>query len=106
MNEDVKDTMELADWVRACIGWLEYPQLKSAVQGKLYAIATELDERGWQPMETAPTHVTVLLDIPPFDPMTGVKREDGTWMVGARSIIGKTPPNEPEHWMPLPERPT
>jgi hypothetical protein len=58
----------------------------------------------WQPIETAPREPgsEVLLYIPPFTPMQGVRRTDGTWMVGARSIIGRAAPYEPTHWMPLP----
>ena len=64
-------------------------------------------EQGWQPIETAPGHMgsEVLLFIPPFAPMQGVRRSDGTWMVGARSIIGRLAPGHPTHWRPLPAEP-
>jgi hypothetical protein len=47
----------------------------------------------------------VLLFIPPFAPMQGVRRSDGTWMAGARSIIGTRAPGQPTHWRPLPAAP-
>ena len=62
----------------------------------------------WQPIETAPDYQTVLIYVPPFDPMQGTKSgRFKTWMVGARSIIGRnlSPDMQPTHWMPLPEPP-
>lgn len=62
----------------------------------------------WRPIATAPDNVPVLIFVPPFAPMQGVRsKEFGTWMAGARGIIGRTldPGMEPTHWMPLPEPP-
>lgn len=63
----------------------------------------------WQPIETAPRDAgsEVLLNVPPFAPMQGVRRSDGSWMVGARSIIGTAlrAGMEPTHWCPLPAPP-
>lgn len=65
------------------------------------------DAAAWQTMESAPRELgsEVLLFIPPFAPMQGVRRGDGSWMVGARSIIGRGAPSEPTRWRPLPEPP-
>ena len=63
---------------------------------------------GWQPIETAPEYKAVLIYVPPFDPMQGVRSgRYGTWMVGAQSFVGRDLPvgYRPTHWMPLPAPP-
>lgn len=60
-------------------------------------------------MEAAPDYEEVLLHVPPFAPMQGTRSgRFKTWMVGARSIIGRDlgPDNSPRMWRPLPTPPT
>lgn len=74
------------------------------VEGVRRAI-TAYERALWQPAETAPHGVPVLVEIEPFNLMQGVRSERfGTWMVGAQSIIGKAPPAEPSRWRPMPPR--
>ena len=71
-------------------------------------VRAQLKAETWLPMSTAPDHQAVLLCVPPFAPMQGVRsRNYGTWMVGAQSIIGRVlmPGTEPRAWMPLPDPP-
>ena len=60
-------------------------------------------------MEAATDYEEVLLHVPPFAPMQGTRSgRFKTWMVGARSIIGRDlgPDNSPRMWRPLPTPPT
>lgn len=69
---------------------------------------SDVQKTTWHPIETAPDYKTVLIYVPPFEPVQGTRSGlYKTWMVGARSIIGKDLPvgMEPTHWMPLPEPP-
>jgi hypothetical protein len=52
---------------------------------------------GWQPIETAPTAVTLLLFVDPYI-LTGVRFRKA-WMNRGEHIA-------PTHWMPLPAAPT
>jgi hypothetical protein len=46
--------------------------------------------RVWEPIERAPDYEAVLIALPPFDHMQATRSgRFGTWMVGARSIIGR-----------------
>ena len=52
---------------------------------------------GWQPIETAPAAVTLLLFVDPYI-LTGVRFRNA-WMNRGEHIA-------PTHWMPLPAAPT
>lgn len=80
------------------------------INNKILALRDALfayERATWQPIETAPRDVgaEVLLFVPPFPPMQGTRRSDGTWMVGARGLIGRAAPDEPTDWRPLPPAP-
>jgi hypothetical protein len=55
------------------------------------------DNGGWQPIETAPSAVTLLLFVDPYI-LTGVRFRKA-WMNRGEHIA-------PTHWMPLPAAPT
>lgn len=91
---------------------LEICALLADVEAALSAYSTgaaiaALAGDGWQPIETAPDDISVLIYVPPFTPMQGTRSgRFGTWMIGARSIFGRDLVSmTPTHWQPLPEPP-
>jgi hypothetical protein len=61
-----------------------------------------MSESEWQPIETAPKGIDILL----YEP--GIKARNGTTRIGGRIVVGRQPspyPREATAWMPLPSPP-
>lgn len=58
----------------------------------------------WQPIETAPRGVQLIIYWPPVPP----KRPGGSWLSEMIKVdlAGGTPFRRPTHWMPLPPVPS
>jgi hypothetical protein len=82
--------------------------LNAIISEQAARIVTLLNEREWQPIETAPG-CAVLISRPTdklmYRPTSAFRDATGVWRV-FRSDGGNTPlPFEPTHWMPLPYPP-
>jgi hypothetical protein len=58
-------------------------------------------EKGWQPITTAPKDAPILV----YDPATGVEQAQWGEHWGVYEFRGWSGPLNPTHWMPLPEPP-
>lgn len=71
-------------------------------------LLAERELRDWRPIETAKDYEEVLVWLPAFGAATATRGKYG-WMIGKRSIIGRSAAAldiEPTHWMQLPEPPS
>ncbi len=106
-----RDLIAAALTAAGSIRW-QYPELADDMRELCARAMVEPDD--WQPIETAPKDVDVLLFCPRFGVVRGrwsdekyAKTPRPYWKNDRTNLFGiqETRKNQPTHWMPLPEVP-